>query len=133
MNFTLTTNQCGLYGVFGEMKSEDGKFIFATLEHAYPCDSGWAPKVERGKTYECVRYDSPDHGYPVFVLKSVPDFQGQPVTYIEIHIGNYNKDSKGCILLGLKKGTGMIEDSGEAFKQFMELQKDVNSFTLTVV
>jgi hypothetical protein len=132
MNFTLTRNQCGLYGVFGDLKSEDGKATFATLEHSYLCGPGWAPKVAAG-TYTCKRYFSPEHGYDVFVLQNVPAFQGQPVTYIELHIGNYLKDSKGCILLGLKKGAGMIEDSRVAFDQFMEIQKGVDSFTLTIV
>jgi hypothetical protein len=133
MNFKLNTLSAGLYGVFGELVSEDGSAKFATLEHSYLVGASWLPKVARGKTYTCVRYNSPDHGYPVFVLQGVPPFQGAPVSYIEIHIGNYCKDSEGCILLGLRKRSGMIEDSRIAFDQFMEIQKDVDSFTLTVV
>jgi hypothetical protein len=133
MNFTLTTKQSGPNGIFSELRSQDNSIVFDTLEHAYLIGQEWLPKVARGVTYICTRYYSPDHGYNVFVLRSVPIFDGQPVTYIEIHIGNYNKDSKGCILVGLARGPTMIEESETAFKAFMEIQKDVDTFSLTVI
>jgi hypothetical protein len=132
MNFTLTRQSCGLYGVFGELVSEDGSKKFVTLEHAFIVNKQYMPKVAAG-VYTCQRYYSPKHRYDLFLVKNVPPFQGAFVTYIELHIGNYNTDSDGCILLGLAKGTGMIEDSRDAFWEFMELQKDVENFTLTIV
>lgn len=132
MNFSIKRTQYGLYGVFGELKSEDGKTNLYTLEHGYKIGNDWFPKVAAG-TYTCKRYDSPDHGYEVFVLEGVPPFQGAPVTFIEIHIGNHTSDSEGCILVGCSRGAGIILDSRIAFENFMEVQKDVDSFTLTIV
>lgn len=137
MNFTLTRQRYSLYGVFGKLVSDDGSSIFATLEHAYPvlgpsAGKEWIAKLAPGK-YTCHKRKSPHFGYTVFVIENAPPFQGAAVNYIEIHIGNYNNDSEGCILIGVKAGTGMIEDSIPAFHHFMELQKDVDTFELTVV
>lgn len=131
MNFSLKRDVKSALGVFGVMKSEDGAHTFQTLEHAYETAPGcFMPKVAPG-TYTCKRYTSPEHGV-VFVLVCVPDFQGEPVSYIEIHIGNFQRDSKGCILIAIARGDSMVIESGWAFKMFMELQKDVDCFTLTV-
>lgn len=131
MNYTLTRKQSGSLGIFGELRAQDNSTIFDTLEHAYLVGIEWLAKVAAG-TYICTRYYSPDHGYDVFVLRNVPDFEGEAVTYIELHIGNYNKDSKGCILLGLMRTQSMIEYSEKAFDEFMETQNGVDSFTLIV-
>jgi Family of unknown function (DUF5675) len=133
VNFTLTRNTAGLYGIFGRLQADDHSWQCLTLEHAYDDgQSGFVPKLAPG-TYTCVRYLSPGHGYALFVVKDVPDFQGKSVSFIELHVGNYNTDSKGCILLGYRLGAGCILDSRIAFEAFMDLQKNVDSFTLTVV
>lgn len=56
-------------------------------------------------TYEAVLYDSPSKGI-VYLLKDVPDR-----SMIEIHKGNFNKDSTGCILVG--SGFQYIDDDSE--------------------
>ena len=80
---------------------------------------------------------SPKFGFEVFEILGVPDFHGKPVSFIEIHKGNYNADSDGCPMLGLSikpidGTTQMISQSAPAFNQFMGLQSGINEFTLVV-
>ena len=134
MNWTLKRSKPEADGVFGTLFDENGAQIAVTLEHAFDArngDGSYEAKTAPG-TYTCTRYDSPDHGYQVFVLNHVPPFQGKAVTFIEIHIGNYNKDSDGCILVGSHRNGEMIMDSKVTFTSIMDLLKNVDSFTLTI-
>ena len=128
MDAKLTRKSASLYGVLGELVI--GGVKFATLEHAYSEGAAFVPKLAAG-TYNCVRRVSPKHG-EIFMVANPPEFEGRPVTYIEIHIGNYNSDSEGCILLGEKQGLGCILESRPAFDAFMALQAGLNAFTLVV-
>lgn len=136
MNAKVTNNEFRADGIFGMMTMDNGT-EFAQLQHAFPNDSGgYSPKLAPG-TYTCKRRMSPHFGYEVFLIENVPDFQGKPVSFIEIHKGNYNADSDGCILLGtsvkpIDSTTQMISASAPAFNQFMQLQNGVDEFTLTV-
>ena len=128
MNFTLIRSSKGVFGIFGQMKGEGTPLVFSTLEHAFKqSDGSYSPVVPEG-TYACVRRSSPKFGFDVFMLKEVPGHN-----FVEIHVGNFNKDSDGCILLGLKSTNISISDSRDAFSKFMALQSGVNEFTLTVV
>lgn len=132
MNFTLTRGRYALYGILGQLKSDDGSLLYCTLEHAYQqADSSFLPKLAKG-TYACVRHPANRLPYETFMVKDVPAFMGAPVAGILIHKGNYNNDSEGCILIGMRFGTGMIEDSKDAFDQFMDAQNGVDEFQLTV-
>lgn len=51
-------------------------------------------------TYNIVKYFSPSHNEYLPLLEHVPGFAG-----IEIHVGNYIKDTDGCLLPGSDKGT----------------------------
>lgn len=132
-------------GIFGEMTDEKGKFICVTLERAFKIDeqktaddgtefisTTYQPIVPKG-VYKCIRYDSPKHGYQVFLLVDVPGHD-----HVEIHIGNWNHDSDGCILLGRQYGSRlvpggmMIVQSSDAFKSFMASQSGIDAFMLTV-
>lgn len=133
MNFQLVREESSLYGVIGKLKplSGDGP-SFVTLEHAYADGMAFTAKLAPG-LYTCVRHPPNRLHYETFMVTNVPPFQGAPVDGILIHRGNYNKDSEGCILIGLEKATGCILESEKAFDQFMELQKDVDTFTLQVM
>jgi hypothetical protein len=50
-----------------------------------------------------------------------------------LHIGNFPKDSLGCILLGTSYGQNSIVDSTDAFNKFMAGLNGVNSFYLRVI
>lgn len=132
MNWKLIRQSSGLYGIIGALTSEDGTKSFVTLEHAYPDgQGGFCPKLASGM-YTCVWHDPVRLHYPTYMVTRVPAFQGAPVDGILIHRGNYNKDSEGCILVGMEKGTGCILESEKAFDQFMEIQNRAPSCTLMV-
>jgi len=135
MDITLTRKAANLYGIFGEITSPEGDVLARTLEHAYASDDTFLAKLAPG-TYTCkrgVHKLSNLNPFEAFEVQNVPWFQGAPVTGILFHVGNYNKDSEGCILLGTAKGVGCILDSRAAFDKFMALQVGVDEFTLTVI
>jgi Family of unknown function (DUF5675) len=132
----LTRNKYGQDGILGVLESDIGTEIAVTLEHAYLQDDGsFAPKIPAG-VYICKRgmHTLEHHPKPfeAFELQDVPGH-----TNILIHVGNYNRDSEGCILLGAAvakqpNGDVMITASSQAFAALMVLN-DVDEFTLTVV
>lgn len=128
----LIRNRADLYGIFGKMIDDQSNQLAVTLEHAFlQADGSYKPKLADG-SYICIKRKSPKFGYNLFLIQNVPDFMGQTVTYIEIHIGNYNKDSDGCVLLGSAIGVGCILDSRLAFENFMANMEDEQTFTLDV-
>lgn len=121
-------------GIFGEWQDERGGLLYLTLEHSYQQpDGSFAPKIVPG-TYTCKRYESPKHGYDVFMLTG----ENADGHFYEVHVGNYNRNSDGCVLLG--KGRGFLEDgkgwmlqySQQAFDAFMLSMKEQDLFTLIV-
>lgn len=136
MNLKLKRIDYFTDGIFGELSDDKGHKIASTLEHAYDSGHGggsYKPKLPNG-TYNCVRgmhqlHDSKP--FETFEITNVPGHKG-----ILLHIGNFNKDSEGCVLLGTEQtNTGkfhMIAHSKAAFQRFMDLQKGVDKFTLTV-
>ncbi len=141
MNLTLRRNDFGEFGIFGTLLDEKSNLVAITLEHSYEKDIGpnswvYEPKLPIGE-YKCVRGLHQLHnqvGFETFEVKGVPGHTG-----ILFHAGNQNSDSDGCILLGRKialnfDGPGnMITSSKNTFLKFMDLQRGVNEFTLTVV
>lgn len=123
-------------GIFGLLDPIDGHQIF-TLEHAYPvvpdssiASTSYSPKVLPG-TYLCVRGTHQlSNGVPFETFEViVPGHTG-----ILFHPGNTNKDSEGCILLGLSRsGDNAIAESRPAFALFMLSLAGVNSFNLEIV
>jgi hypothetical protein len=136
MDLLLTRKELCVDGVFSELTDMKGNFKFVTLEHAYQSVPGtFFPKLPDG-VYICARGQHQLHSMPApfetFEVTQVPLHVG-----ILFHVGNYNADSEGCILLGVgmghKLGGGkMIVNSRVAFANFMDLQKELDSFTLTV-
>lgn len=67
------------------------------------------------------KYDFHKHG--MLWLQNVKDFE-----YVYIHVGNTEKDTLGCILVGLGvnlvPGGGTIARSGEAYRQIYPLITD---------
>lgn len=139
MNFTLKRTDHNHDGIFGQLTDELGSFIAVTLEHAYDSHNGdgsYVPKVASG-SYKCVRHAPNRLPYETFELENVPDFQGKKVTGVLIHVGNFNQDSDGCILIGAHRtagpnGSEMIALSRSTFTKFMNIVKDIDQFTLTV-
>ena len=61
--------------------------------------------IPRGK-YNISVIMSPKFGYKVIYIHNVPGFNG-----VEIHAGNTVKDTRGCILVGVKNGIGTLASS----------------------
>jgi hypothetical protein len=138
VNCTLTRKDYRSDGIWGEIIGADGSFYF-NLEHSYPDGTGkFFPKIKAG-VHKCVLYSKlfpgqvSRHGYDVYVLAS-PDDQGH---YYEIHIGNYNCNTEGCMCIGLGRGRmsdggRMLTSSKQAFDRFMASQGGAD-FDLTVI
>lgn len=128
-------DMCLQDGIFGHLLKDDKSIFCHTIERAYLQAGLYVPKLAAG-SYTCERYFSPHFGYEVFRLLNVPPFQGAAVTFIEIHIANTESDLIGCIglgeALGHLKGVDAVLQSRHAFERFMQLQKGVNTFRLTV-
>lgn len=122
-------------GVFSELTDEQGNLIADVCEHAFQQpDNSYDAKVKPG-TYTCVRGTHQlDHGGPfeTFEVTGVTGHFG-----ILYHPGNTEKDSDGCLLLGecFDDSTcpNAVLNSRVAFKEFMDLQQGLDSFTLEVV
>lgn len=133
MNLTLKRTDYIADGIFGVLCDENYNQIAVTLEHAFGVEPGtYVPKVARG-IYTCSLHAPNRLPYTTFELQNVPNFQGKPVTGVLIHIGNYNHDSDGCILVGSERNGDMIMDSKVTFQKIMELQTGLEEFTLTIV
>jgi hypothetical protein len=60
-------------------------------------------------------------------LLDVPGYEG-----VLIHIGNYAKDTEGCILVGENKVKGQVINSTATFKRLYELLKEEKEITITI-
>jgi hypothetical protein len=147
MNLTLKRTEWRRDGIFGELRDPGGNVIAHTLEHSFMVYAtgsySYHPKVAPG-TYTCVRGLHNTEGrvkkgmppFETFMVQDVPDFCGQKVTGILFHVGNFDSDSEGCILLGaaeIERGTvKMIAHSQSTFERFLAFQQGLNAFTLWV-
>jgi len=127
----LTRKEFREDGIFGELLNDRRDLLAVTLEHSYPFGDGYAAKVPPGE-YKCVRRFSPHLGYEVFEITGVPDHDN-----ILIHVGNYNDESDGCVLLGTQignklNGGKMVMSSRVAFNSFMKSLDGIDEFLLTV-
>lgn len=135
MDLALIRTEFSHDGIFSELREVSGDAIAVTLEHSYPDDFGaYRPKLIDG-VYQCVRglhrLAGMTNDFETFEVTNVPGHTG-----ILFHVGNFNSDSNGCILLGVKvaiiDGAQAIASSKLAFKAFMDLQTGYDSFSLTV-
>lgn len=139
MNLVLFRYEQTENGIFGVLKNAEKGLTLQTLEHAYKeydhpmqpnSPFSWDAKTPKG-TYVCKRglhrLASMTEEFETFEVTGVPDHTG-----ILFHIGNYNSDSNGCILLGASRFGTMLKDSRVAFAHFLEATKDVNEFNLRI-
>ena len=135
MDMKLNRLQDRSDGIFGQLLDDSGNVVAQTLEHAFiNPDGSYSPKVPLG-TYTCQRgshqLESMSKPFITFQIMDVPNH-----TNILFHMGNWNKDSDGCILLGeaiAQSGQGqMITNSVATWKEFMQLQDGLDTFQLIV-
>lgn len=97
------------HSVIGRLTA--GDFACYTLEPPYaPADV--KPRAIPAGTYDLHLRYSPKHGRIVPHVDGVPGFQE-----IEIHWGNYPKDTEGCILVGEMRSEDFIGNSRKAFDE----------------
>jgi Family of unknown function (DUF5675) len=123
---TLTRTEFGPNGIFGRLETSLAQY--ATLEHAFLSSGGvYMPAITPG-IYTCDLYLSPKHQYKVYVFQNVASH-----SFCELHIGNYNADSDGCVLIGLARLKTMITQSDIAFNRFMHEMGGAKSIQIQVI
>ena len=132
MDLILTRTRGVEHGIFGILDAQGGRRICVTLEHAYPFGGVlYVPKLPDGD-YQCVRgahrLASQDNPFMTFEIMGVPGHTG-----MLFHVGNYNRDSAGCVLVGTGFTKFGIRDSRLAFIKFMQAQAGQSTFALKVV
>jgi hypothetical protein len=91
----------------------DGKF------HSYALEPPKGSRIPAG-TYQAIKQPSAKFSAKFNFRFYVPVLQNVPGhTAIEIHIGNYPRDTEGCLLLGYIKDTDFVGNSENAFFDFM--------------
>lgn len=116
-----STNEFGIFGI-----CKVNGLTLRTLEHKF--DTG--PKLTPG-LHKCVRGTHKlEHGDPfeTFEITGVPGHSG-----ILFHVGNFNADSNGCVLVGMAATAAGLVQSRIAFKALMDSLVGINEFTLEVV
>lgn len=136
MKLKLIRSYFGKDGIFGELRDSNGKLIMYSCERAYNSLGVYSPKLKAG-VYNCVkgphRLAGMKNSFATFEIKGVKGHTG-----ILFHVGNYNKDSSGCVLLGMGMGVSatkekMLTMSTVAFNAFMGMLSGVDSFELEVM
>jgi hypothetical protein len=109
------------HGMFGHLSCDSNPFNCLTLErHDVYIPVG---------SYRVTLYNSPHNKRVVPLLHDVP---GRDM--IEIHIGNWETDSKGCILVGMSRdGNTGLSRSKEAFEGLMKVLEGCDDIWLKVV
>lgn len=137
MDMTLRRMKSGKDGIFSELLKDDNSIFCQTLEHAYPNPDGsvFVPKIYNG-LFICQKGRHKLDRGPFFETFEITGVAGH--TGLLFHVGNFNSDSDGCVLLGLGSITGkgsltMLTDSKDAFNAFMVLQGGSDRFHLTVI
>ncbi len=122
-------------GIYGVLMRDDGSTLAYTLEHSYRDAFGnYGPKLPEG-SYQCARgthrLKGAESNFETFEVMDVPGH-----TDILFHIGNFNDDSEGCILLGeyINKVPMVwsLVYSRFAFTTFMKYESQDDKFTLIV-
>ena len=114
-------------GTFGTL-IHNGVPICVTLENKWMQNKPNISCIPPG-SYQCELTVSPKYG-KVFTVLNVPER-----THILFHWGNWQENTKGCILVGTSyevlDGKPGISASKNAFKKLMSVADD--KFTLTII
>lgn len=121
MKLFLTRNDVTDHGLFGHLVADSGNFDCVTLErHDIDIPTG---------TYKMTLYNSPEHGLTP-LLHDVP---GRSM--IEIHEGNWEFNSKGCILVGSFRDAldnTMIDNSKDTKNKLVALLQGCDDICIAV-
>lgn len=115
MKATLRRNKSTAESTIGELTIEGQKF--AILELPWLNNLKMVSCIPPG-IYCCKVKDSPSRGK----VYEVTDVEGRE--HILIHVGNFPRDTEGCILIGMQPGVNMINNSKIALAKLFEITKD---------
>lgn len=123
MKITVKRYDATDHGVFGQLSCDVDPFTCVTLErHDIDIPTG---------NYPVTIYTSPEHG-EVPLLHDVPNR-----SMIEMHEGNFEHNSKGCILVGKNRavieGQDGIADTQDTKKALVDVIKKYDEVTITIV
>jgi uncharacterized protein DUF5675 len=110
--------------VVGELRLDGADFGFC-LEPSmgnvtHPC-------IPAGR-YRVTRYESPRFGRTVLLLHDVPGREA-----IEIHVGNFPRDTEGCLLVGLGRLDDMVTHSGPALDSLLTKLDGVEEIYIAII
>ena len=119
MELVLKRTRTNGQAVIGQLTiKQHPEFFCYTLER----EEVMIPKGE----YPVTLYLSPKLRYNVPLLHNV-----HKRTMIQIHAGNYPRDTDGCILVGKQAGISMIMSSKHAFEELMSFLKEPATITVS--
>ena len=72
------------------------------------------PRAVPAGLYDYTLYESPRFGRQVILVEAIPGF-----TDIEVHPGNFPRDTHGCCLVGATEGTDFVGESDEEFDELL--------------
>lgn len=115
MNLTINRHTTTPTSTLGDLYI-DGEFFCRTLERPEEC-------LSDAKAPFCIplgKYGASITWFP-HMKTNAPLLSGtEPRTGIFMHIGNYPKDSEGCILVGLSQSKDFVGNSRDAFERLMD-------------
>jgi hypothetical protein len=114
MKISVVRNKFSALATCGKLTSDVGFSCF-TLEPAKK-SAGIKPRLTDPGTYDLVIRWSHKFGMLVPHVEHVPDFE-----QIEIHIGNYPKNTDGCTLVGFDAGVDYVGRSKVCWEALMKL------------
>lgn len=137
MNLTLVREIFSDKSTIGSLLDEEGEFICYTLEDRVREDPNKMTVVNEAKvygetaipsgTYKVIVTWSPRFKRQLPLLIGVPGFEG-----IRIHTGNTDKDTEGCILVGMQRGKDIIYDSRVAFNILYKKIAEGKDISITI-
>ena len=107
----------------------NGEFYGHTLELSWQDNKKNVSCIPKGVYDVSKRHpeESASYKYQHLLVENVPDRN-----YILFHIGNYPKDTNGCILLGNTRALNFVGDSRNAFYNLMYDLQPYNKLELII-
>jgi hypothetical protein len=100
---------------FGALYTDDGERFLETLELPWRDNERGVSCIPDG-LYSCRYLFSPSRKRKVYWLENVPGREA-----VQIHIGNFTSDIRGCILVGLRRDGNAVLDSRKAFAKLLQV------------
>jgi len=110
--------------VMGILTAGDQKFY--TLEPPFRPEDV-KPRAIPAGTYDVSLRYSPKHSRIVPHIANVPGFEA-----IEIHWGNYPKDTEGCLLVGKTHSRNFVGNSRLAFDELFSVLQDMEAMAVRI-